>query len=57
MWIAIDPDQPRRRVTFGDEERARSHADGFTPPWTVLPVDDPSIVPITGTWTEVADVR
>ena len=34
MWIAIDPDHPRRRIAFGDEERARSYADKLTPAWT-----------------------
>lgn len=55
MWIAIDPDRPRRRVAFGNEQNARRHADGLTPAWTVLAVDDPRIVPITGTWRDDAD--
>lgn len=55
MWIAIDPDRPRRRVAFGDEQSARRHADGLTPAWTVLAADDPWIVPITGTWPDGAD--
>ncbi len=41
MWIAIDPDHPRRRVAFGDEERARSYAGKLTPAWTVQPAEDP----------------
>lgn len=52
MWIAIDPDQPRRRVAFGDERSARRHADGLTPVWTVLPAEDPQVVPITGVWPD-----
>lgn len=52
MWIAIDPDHPRRRIAFGDEERARSYADKLTPVWTVRPAEDPQVRPITGTWDE-----
>ena len=39
MWIAIDPDHPRRRIAFGDEEYARSYADKLTPAWTVRPAE------------------
>lgn len=52
MWIAIDPDHPRRRIAFGDEARAHSYADKLTPPWTVRPADDPDVRPITGTWQD-----
>lgn len=55
MWIALDPAHPRRRVAFGDEQSARRHADGLTPAWTVLPAEDPRIVPITGTWPDDTD--
>lgn len=57
MWIAHDPDHPRRSVAFGDEQSARRHADGLTPAWTVLPVEDPQIVPITGVWPVDADQK
>lgn len=50
VWIAIDPDHPRRRVAFGDEQSARRHANGLTPAWTVLAADNSQIVPITGIW-------
>ncbi len=52
MWIAIDPDHPRRRIAFGDEDRAHSYADKLTPAWTVRPADDPQVRPITGTWED-----
>lgn len=55
MWIAIDPNYPRRRVVFGDEQHARQHAEGLTPVWTVMAADDSRIVPITGTWQDDVD--
>lgn len=52
VWIAIDPDRPRRRIAFGDEESARDYAGTLTPAWTVRPAEDPQVLPITGTWED-----
>ena len=41
MWIALDPENPRRRTAFGTEHDASGFAAGLTPPWVVRAADDP----------------
>ena len=57
VWLVMDPDHPRRRVVFGDEQSARRHAAGLTPAWTVLPAENPQVVAITGIWPVDVDQR
>ena len=48
MWIAIDPESPRRRTAFGTRDAADGFARQLEPPWQVRPADDPDVPPITG---------